>query len=176
MEKTCSKCERRLPLTDFPKRANGADGHRGTCKECSEQWTKRWREANPERVQQAQQERYQANRDALLEENRRYRQANREKLAADASARHKATKREHSDAVLDHYGRECACCGGTERLEIDHMDGSGAAHRAEIGSGSTTLHRWLVENGFPAGFQTLCHRCNSSKGRGQQCKVHRHAA
>ena len=38
----------------------------------------------------------------------------------------------HRTAVFDHYGRVCACCGSTEDLTIDHIDGSGAEHRAEL--------------------------------------------
>jgi hypothetical protein len=39
-----------------------------------------------------------------------------------------------------HYGPLCACCGPPDNpdhppshLEIDHIDGNGKAHRAEVG-------------------------------------------
>lgn len=74
--------------------------------------------------------------------------------------------------VFGHYGRRCACCGAAERLTIDHVDGDGAEHRRELGSqGSWALYRWLVVNGFPPGFQTLCEPCNGSKGRRAACRI-----
>jgi hypothetical protein len=74
----------------------------------------------------------------------------------------------------------CACCGATENLSIDHVDGSGNQHRAEIGitggGGSDQLYRWLIVNGFPSGFQTLCRRCNRSKGTGAHCRLNHASA
>ena len=75
------------------------------------------------------------------------------------------------EAVFDHYGRVCACCGSTENLTVDHVNGDGSAHRAKIGHGSARLYRWLVVNGFPDGFQILCAPCNVSKGRRKSCRI-----
>lgn len=74
--------------------------------------------------------------------------------------------------VLDAYGRECACCGEDieEFLSIDHMDGSGAAHRKELGmKGGGQFYGWLRREGFPEGFQTLCMNCNHAKGHYGKC-------
>jgi 5-methylcytosine-specific restriction endonuclease McrA len=86
--------------------------------------------------------------------------------------RYRARQRE---AVFDHYGRACACCGVAEDLTIDHVNGDGSRHRARIGTGSAKLYRWLVASGFPDGFQTLCAPCNTSKGRHERCRLD-HAA
>lgn len=66
--------------------------------------------------------------------------------------------------VIDAYGGKCACCGETEPifLSVDHINGDGAEHRRQIG-GSAQLPRWLIQNGFPEGFQILCHNCNMAK-------------
>jgi len=85
-----------------------------------------------------------------------------------ARLRAQARKRE---AVFDHYGRACACCGATGNLTVDHVDGNGNAHRAKIGYGSARLYRWLVSNGFPDGFQILCGPCNVSKGCRKSCRI-----
>lgn len=71
--------------------------------------------------------------------------------------------------VFEHYGTACICCGQNifEFLEIDHIDGGGAAHRKEIGQGG--LYRWLIANGYPSGFQVLCSDCNHAKGRYGAC-------
>ena len=73
------------------------------------------------------------------------------------------------DQVLDHYGRVCVCCGATRGLTIDHVNGDGKAHREEL---KGDLYRWLVQEGFPRGFQVLCTPCNSSKGTGLACRMH----
>mgnify|MGYP000921627588 CR=1 FL=1 len=77
--------------------------------------------------------------------------------------------RRHRSAVLDHYGRRCRCCGETNEafLVIDHIDGGGNAHRRQLGkgkiAGSRLFYGWLHRNGFPPGFQVLCHNCNFAK-------------
>lgn len=76
----------------------------------------------------------------------------------------------NKELVYDHYGRKCRCCGVTYDLTIDHINGDGKRHRQEIGS--KNLYRWLVQNGFPDGFQTLCRICNSSKCQGDHCHIH----
>jgi hypothetical protein len=77
-------------------------------------------------------------------------------------------------AVFSHYGTACVCCGATEPLEIDHVNGGGTAHRIELfGHSSTSAHffRWLIREGFPDGFQTMCEPCNASKGDGAACRL-----
>jgi hypothetical protein len=77
--------------------------------------------------------------------------------------------------VFGHYGRSCACCGSTTVLSIDHANGGGGDHRrALFGSDTASLQfwRWLIAQGFPDGYQTLCRRCNASKGTGPACRMH----
>ena len=83
------------------------------------------------------------------------------------------------DRVFGHYGRSCACCGSTESLTIDHVNGGGAEHRRDVlgapsGSG-IKFYRWLVREGFPDGFQALSMPCNQSKSRRGACRL-AHAA
>ena len=33
------------------------------------------------------------------------------------------------------------------------------------------FYAWLVRNGFPEGFQTLCWPCNKSKDTGDRCRL-----
>lgn len=66
--------------------------------------------------------------------------------------------------VIEAYGNQCACCGERryEFLTIDHIDGSGAQHRRELG-GSQHVYAWLRRNNYPQGFQVLCWNCNCAK-------------
>jgi hypothetical protein len=74
--------------------------------------------------------------------------------------------------VIAHYGAACACCGTTERLTIDHVNGGGTAQlRDQFNYSAVRFYRWLVSQGFPPGFQTLCQPCNSSKNDGPACRL-----
>jgi hypothetical protein len=83
--------------------------------------------------------------------------------------------------VFAHYGTVCACpgCGATENLTIDHVDGDGTAHRIELFGtprcAGYHFYRWLIRQGFPDGYQTLCQPCNQSKRHGSACRID-HAA
>jgi hypothetical protein len=67
--------------------------------------------------------------------------------------------------VLTYYGNgafACVECGESRFpcLSIDHIDGTGADHRRELGlGGGGKFYRWLKKNNYPVGFQTLCMNC-----------------
>jgi hypothetical protein len=116
-------------------------------------------------------------REELRQRGQEWRTAN-----ADRNQAHQAGYRQACrDLVFDFYGRECACCGAAEHLSIDHIDGDGRAHRLALfgrDAGSTMqFYVWLIDNGFPDGYQTLCRRCNASKGQSAACRIaHREVA
>lgn len=74
--------------------------------------------------------------------------------------------------VLEHYGKQCACCGESkyEFLAIDHINNDGAEQRRSMPNirGSKFM-RWLILNNYPTNFQILCHNCNMAKGFYGQC-------
>jgi len=81
--------------------------------------------------------------------------------------------RRNRAAVVAAYGGHCACCGERELvfLAIDHKEGGGSTHRRSLTRngeicGSYNFYGWLVRNGFPPGFQVLCHNCNFAKSHG----------
>jgi hypothetical protein len=73
-------------------------------------------------------------------------------------------------AVMDHYGGKCVCCGemAIEFLSIDHVNNDGAEHRKTV-LGQGRIYPWLVQQGFPSGFQVLCMNCNTAKGFYGEC-------
>jgi len=79
--------------------------------------------------------------------------------------------------VMEHYSNglpKCACCGESERdfLAIDHIDGHGSAHRRKTfgrQQGGVQIYYWLINQGFPPGFQVLCFNCNMSKAKHGKC-------
>jgi hypothetical protein len=75
------------------------------------------------------------------------------------------------EAVFAFYGGYvCACCGDTDRdfMTLDHIANDGAAFRREHfgqqgrGGGALT-YAWLVQHGFPSGYQVLCANCQFGK-------------
>jgi len=85
--------------------------------------------------------------------------------------------------VLEFYSKHlsksnipcCNCCGENSHIEflaLDHIAGKkemdSEPELVKLGYSSTLtqrpLQRWIIDNNFPAGFQILCHNCNSAKG------------
>ena len=107
----------------------------------------------------------------------RWKKENRKKNLEKARAygrkryhdRDKAIYRTIRETVLNHYGGQCACCGESvyEFLAMDHIFGGGNKHRKA--RKKDTLAMWLYENGYPEGFQVLCHNCNMAKGFYGRC-------
>jgi hypothetical protein len=78
------------------------------------------------------------------------------------------------NTVFDHYGHACSCCGATDDLTIDHINGDGQEHRLTLfgrNTESVAMYRWLITNGFPSGFQILCGPCNASKKSSTACRL-----
>lgn len=76
-------------------------------------------------------------------------------------------QQERKTQVFDHYGSTCNGCGCTDPdvLQVDHVNGDGAAHRREIGQSG--LYAWLIKHDFPPSFQLLCANCNTKKARNE---------
>ncbi len=73
--------------------------------------------------------------------------------------------------IIKAYGGKCECCNDDnwEFLSIDHINGGGRKHLAEIG-GSGRLYRWLRKQGYPKdNYRLLCMNCNCSYGRYGYC-------
>lgn len=76
--------------------------------------------------------------------------------------------------IIFHYSKGsncCACCGETiyEFLTIDHINGNGRKHRAEIDRRGYEYYLWIVQNNYPDGLRILCMNCNFSLGMWGYC-------
>jgi hypothetical protein len=153
-----------------PKKASWYDTH----PEARRAAKRRWASKNRDKVRGEQRRSYakiQADpvrRRKHIEHCRSWQKRNPDKVKEQTRRFHLKRRME----ALAHYSggtMRCACCGESEVqfLGIDHVDGDGAAHRRSI-SGKNSLggriYTWLRQNGYPAGFQVLCHNCNCAKG------------
>jgi hypothetical protein len=142
-----------LPASEFNKHRGRRDGLNSWCRACDHRRNARFRVAHPGWDQGRQ----------------------RQPEPVKNRAKSHRQRRELRDAVLDHYGRACACCGSAENLSVDHVNGGGGAHRTELfgrrSVQSTMMYRWLAAQGFPEGYQVLCMPCNSSKQEGLACRL-----
>ena len=79
-------------------------------------------------------------------------------------------------------GSRCVCCEETEEdfLVIDHILDNGADERRQIRERDGIhavggkFYVWLKKQGFPPGYQVLCHNCNHAKRLRTGCPHARH--
>ena len=168
-EKRCIRCGEIKPLGEFK-------GRQAQCRVCFNASQREWYAANRQRRLGAIRARRQASPGKAREAARQWRVKNPD--AARESSRKTARKvRDGLRAqVFARYGSSCACCGTTERLTIGRVSGDGRQRREELfGRGqAVAVYRWLVKNGLPDGFETLCRPCNRSRGGGTSCGLWGH--
>ncbi len=133
-KKVCVSCVERKLLKEFGLDRSQKDRHNTYCKECARQKTVDWNRANKEK-------------------------------------KHRIYKRnviKLRTQVLTHYGNGklmCVRCGENQLpcLTIDHIKGGGNKSRKELGVTGLGFYRWLKQQGFPLGYQTLCANCQLIK-------------
>jgi hypothetical protein len=72
--------------------------------------------------------------------------------------------------IIDHYGKQCICCGESNWafLELDHTNGDGAI-RHKNGE-----HIYVILETLPSDIQLLCSNCNKAKWQHGNCPHHPH--
>lgn len=157
-KRLCPRCKTEKSVSDFYERRNWrwpSERYQSYCKACVRERTHEFYVANRDRLTLRERQRKASLGPVFLEKRREQRAK---------------VRRE----VIEAYGGKCACCGESEAafLAIDHIDGGGKAHLASIGGASSLIY-WLRKNGYPEGFQVLCHNCNMAKGIYKICP-HQH--
>lgn len=128
----------------------------------------------------------QANKAEISEYKRKYYQTNKLEILERAKKYGQTHKAEHAEKceeyrlqikidILAHYGKDgkpaCVKCGydkNIDGLQLDHINGDGAEQRRNI---RKHIYKWIVENNYPKGFQTLCGTCHSIKTWGSKYKA-----
>ena len=101
----------------------------------------------------------------------RYHSDKHEQLKAENRAYGLKRRKQFREAVFAFYGGYvCACCGLSDPafMTLDHIHNDGAAfrrqHFGKQGRGGGVLtYQWLVQHGFPPGYQVLCANCQFGK-------------
>ena len=156
-QRTCVRCGKIYQPSSGPQRY---------CAECQPIMHKvywgQWRRRHPERRKKIDEKSRKKNPERLRQLKKYDYYMWRERLAK---------------TVMEHYSNgpaKCACCGESERdfLVIDHVAGHGNEHRRKTFGriqGGWQIYKWLIDQGFPSGFQVLCFNCNASKGKHGLC-------
>ncbi len=133
--KTCSKCKQQKPLIEYFRDMIQKSGLRPICKGCTKK------------------------------QQNIYRLANKKLYATSSRVHSQRVKME----VLSHYGGgkpTCVRCGFVDirALSIDHINSNGTEHRMKLGKVvGSNFYRWLMKQGLPLGYQTLCMNCQFIK-------------
>jgi len=103
-----------------------------------------------------------------IEDKKKYDRAYRIRNKAKCNRQSQEHRLALKQAALLHYGTSCCECGFSHigALHIDHVNNDGAEQRAKLGSKSFsgyTFYKWLRDNNYPEGYQTLCANCNFIK-------------
>lgn len=113
--KTCTTCERSLPIEAFATKPRG-DGHQPKCRACTREYSRNWYRENRERRLARAKQHYAENRDAILRRQRAHRRATFRREQARGLLR---------NAVLRGDVRRpenCSRCGKRGRIQGHHHD------------------------------------------------------
>jgi len=121
----------------------------------------KWRKLHPEQAKRIS-KKY---NDSHFKERKQYYDAHREHYRNYEKSRWNKYKL----LVWGYYSNgsiKCNCCGETmlEFLALDHIDNNGNEERKRLGNiKGTAFYKYLVDNGYPKGYQVLCFNCNWGK-------------
>lgn len=149
--KKCSKCKKKLFLSNFPGRSDTKRGLRGYCKICSNKYMRDW---------------WARTRKDRLKYARKWYANNRKKVIEQRVFSNLKIRRLARLDCISYYsnGKNCCACCGEKHLEflvIHHIKGGGRKHRKTL---KEYLPLILKRKKYPKGYGILCHNCNMSIG------------
>ena len=167
--RTCTKCEKRLPINNFHKDKTATGGVRATCKDCRIDHVKGWYQDNRERQAGKEKKRRLANEEKYTEKEKIRYIKDREKrieLATEHSHRRKARKLEtviekgiSKKALKKKFGTKCHYC----KKEMDFSVGVGRKFNKDM---ATIEHLIPLARGGEHTWENTvlaCRHCNISK-------------
>jgi len=110
MKKICRICKENKELSEFHKKCNTFDGHRSECKECIKDIQKKYKEKPDfkEKRKEYDKDRYDENREKILDRKKEYHIENREKILEKKKEYHsKPEVKEKMKDYSKYYRTEC---------------------------------------------------------------------
>jgi 5-methylcytosine-specific restriction endonuclease McrA len=153
--RTCTKCNKRKPVSQYYVSKSRRDGLDAKCSQCARDYAAAWRSANPTKKKATSRAWWESNREKGLAANKAWQQANKEKKNTSTRnrlARLRGAPGVHSGADVVArfavFGDKCRNCHTKENLCVDH-------------------NIPLIRGGanWPSNLMPLCRSCNSAKGR-----------
>jgi 5-methylcytosine-specific restriction endonuclease McrA len=167
--RTCSLCEKRLPIEQFHKDKASPDGFRSRCKECRIKHVKNWYQENKDRQSTKEKIRRQSNPEKYAEKEAERYIRDREKrinLATEHSHRRKARKLQtvvergiSKKSLKKKFGTKCYYCS----KEMDFSVGAGRKFNQDM---ATIEHLIPLARGGEHTWENTvlaCRNCNISK-------------
>ena len=144
--RVCCKCGKEKPIVEF----QWSRALQRLCSHCRRERDRAY---------------YRQTRDVRLAGRRRVYHNDPEHIRVRARRDRKVYDAVYKVRVLTHYSSgklSCVRCGEGDIacLTIDHINGGGHQHRKAVGS---HFYHWLIKQGFPEGYQTLCMNCQLRK-------------
>ncbi len=78
--KVCNKCGEEKPLEEFGKNRTRSDGYTRQCKKCRQEYRRRYRKNNPDKVRKQARDQYSRHSDVILKINKKYSDAHKEEI------------------------------------------------------------------------------------------------
>ena len=148
--KFCNKCRTLKPQSEFYPSNGGRFGVGNLCKECDNKKSKKWREANPEKIREHNRKYREANPEKIKEYNRKYREANQFKIAIRLVKMRSNKKKIPFDLDIEHLEQLWEKCEG-----ICSMTGVPMLKMSEEGHGKdpfvVSVDRIVPEKGYVKG-------------------------
>lgn len=182
--KLCRVCKKVKASSKFNQRDDGRSGLKWACKICQKLKGKesdctRYKKMakNPEWVKKTNQRNRKwsaidrkQNPENYLRRAKRWRKLNPEKFK-EMQKRQRLKYR--MDVLHAYSGKniQCRCCKirDIDVLAVDHIKGGGNQHLKKLRKEGKLLYVELKKQGYPKGYQILCHNCNYKKHLRGRC-------
>lgn len=116
--KRCSGCKETKPVSEFSKKRSAKDGLNSHCKNCRSEKSRRYYEANKEKVAERVRRYREVNKEKVAERNRKYREANKDKIA-EKHRRWRVKNKRQQRRTSSRFMEEC----NARALEMAHRQG-----------------------------------------------------
>ena len=109
--KTCTKCLKDKPESDFHRDFQKSSGYRLDCKECNQSRVSKWQKDNPEKKNARQRQNRRDKIDHYLAREKNWRKANRRKIKSAQLKHNYGISIEDYEAITYWQGGKCAIEG-----------------------------------------------------------------